>query len=109
MDERRTQRVVSDAEVTCRFDGMAHRLSLYDLSAHGCMMTAPIGLPVTGCCIVVEFADDMAASAEVVWQRGNSIGVVFAAPLPHRLVEDFAFKIAGAANAPGDPLGPVQP
>lgn len=54
MDERQYERVASDAEVGGRLDGVSHRLSLYDLSTHGCMVEAPRELLPKGRRLVLD-------------------------------------------------------
>jgi hypothetical protein len=93
MDERQIARTVTDAEVTCEFDGVRHRLSLFNLSARGCMMDAPAGLLVEGRRLKIEFPHSSdAIAARVIWQTGHYMGVRFVGELSEQEVESLAFR-----------------
>jgi hypothetical protein len=92
MDERQIARTVTDAEVTCEFDGVRHRLSLFNLSARGCMMDAPAGLLVEGRRLAIEFPHGNVIGARVIWQTGHYMGVRFVSDLSEQVVESLAFR-----------------
>jgi hypothetical protein len=93
MDERQIARTVTDAEVTCEFDGVRHRLALFNLSARGCMMDAPAGLLVEGRRLAIEFPHGGAViGARVIWQTGHYMGVRFLSDLSEQVVESLAFR-----------------
>ncbi len=98
MDERQTDQLVPDAEVNCQLDGVDHQLSLYDLSASGCMVESPkVRLPL-GRKLVVNVFRNLAVPARVVWQRGGRIGLRFLAPLQSDLVQQLALTIRQRAS-----------
>jgi len=106
MDERQIARAVTDAEVTCELDGSCHRLSLYNLSSHGCMMDAPAGLLLDGRRLALGFPGcNDSISARVIWQSGHYIGVQFIGNLPDEVVEALAFKADEGNAAFLDPAG----
>jgi hypothetical protein len=93
MDDLHTDRLGSEAEVNCVLDGTEHRLSLYDLSASGCMLDAPHGLLPRGRRLVLRFLRNLAVPARIVWQRGGRVGLRFQTPLQQDLVEQLSDTI----------------
>ena len=100
MDERRVDsiRFSTSAEINFHVDVEAHRLQMHNVSVRGCMTDAPGGLLLKGRRVVVEILDDIELPAEVMWQRGNVVGLRLLRPMANALLWHLAFR----AEATGD-------
>lgn len=97
MDERQALEWVSDAEVSCRLDGILQQLPLRDLTAQGCMIELSKGLLPKGRKLVVSLLRNVAIPTRVAWQRGCFVGLRFITPLQTELVQQLALTIRQTA------------
>ena len=102
MDERKTQRVVTDVQVEARIRGRLVTVLVYDLSQGGCMIELPEPLLKPGDNLRLELFD-FESGGYVAWEHGGIAGVQFYQELDPAIVMHLGFKLRGT------PFSDVQP
>jgi len=93
MDERATDRVVSDLETIATSRARSFRVHLTNLSADGCMVDAQgESLPRIGSAIEIHLSPVGGVSGKLVWNRGGYGGIRFEAPLHDAVVKLIGFR-----------------
>lgn len=93
MDERKVEQVVTDGGLACQVQGKSYRLKVHDLSAKGCMRTAPDAKLADGEHLVLDFLDGIAGPGRIAWQCENCLGVEFEEVLQPVVVRRLGHKI----------------
>lgn len=91
-DDRAADRVATEKAVACTIRGQSSTALMYDLSVDGCMIGDLSDALVVGQTITIEFVEDIASVAEVVWQRSGCAGIRFAERLHPVVVQFLGFK-----------------
>ena len=102
MDERKTQRVVTDLQVEARVRGRMITVLVYDLSQGGCMIELPEPLLKPGVSLRLKFLD-FESGGYVAWEHGGFAGVKFYHEIDPAIVAHLGFKLRGT------PFSEVQP
>ena len=94
--ERKAERVATAAEVTMRRRGQTnYRLSVNDLSAHGCKVEL-VERPSIGDTMLVKFDGLDAVDSEVIWVEGPVAGLRFVNPVHAAVLDLLLQRLASA-------------
>jgi hypothetical protein len=102
MDERQTQRVVTDLEVEARIRGRSVTVLVYDLSQGGCMIELPEQLVKPSDNLRLRFLD-FEIGGYIAWEHGGFAGMKFYHELGQAIVARLGFRLRGT------PFSEVQP
>ena len=93
--ERKSQRITTAAEVTMRRLGSAnYRLSVSDLSPHGCKVEL-VERPAVGERVLIKFEGLEVLDAEVCWVDGYTAGLRFERPMHPAVFELLVERLRG--------------
>lgn len=92
MDERASERMVADLEISAKAERRTLRVQLVKLSADGCMIdTEGKALPRTGSAIEIYLPSIGAVAGNLAWNRDGYAGVRFEKRLHNAVVKQIGF------------------
>lgn len=93
VEQREAHRFPTNLEADCRMTGQAWSARLRNISATGCMMACPEGLPDDGWLMRLRIRGLPAIDAEIVWRHRGHVGLRFLSPLRANAIEDLGYRL----------------
>ncbi|MEZ5680695.1 MAG: PilZ domain-containing protein [Erythrobacter sp.] len=92
MERRQESRKTTQDTVRVNLGGRSLRCRMLNLSASGCMIECDDAITEVGAHFEVLLGPGVMAQGRVAWQLGESVGVLFHAPIPETIVREYAIE-----------------